>query len=372
MRTIPSVVIIIPVYKDTLSRWEEISLLQMNRVLGKYPRVFVAPESLTIKYGVKYNCRTVRFPDANFTGITSYSRMMLDVNFYRRFADYDYMLIYQTDAFVFSDRLAEFCHMNYDYIGAPVFRFSPMWHTVGTSVGNGGFSLRKVSSFIRILEQRNQLWDKNPFTDLFELYEDLFWGFCGADKRINFRIPDAATALQFAVQDDIMHSYRKMPQWLPFGCHYWNKPGSIRFWAPIVAGYGYDLGEINDKKLYFPREIALIAERQRKKKHFFSLQPLFHAMLRENVELAVQILAKWLQRHSEGDAAWKNTSGEFMCLWRKAELNFARTGEVSWKILREILGKAIVRAVSVDGLAQNYYLWQGIERYVKNMDSTSK
>lgn len=365
MRTIPSVVIVIPAYKDKLSRWEEISLLQMNRILGKYPRVFVAPESLTIKYGVKYNCRTVRFPDANFTGITSYSRMMLDVDFYRRFADYDYMLIYQTDAFVFSDRLAEFCDMNYDYIGAPVFRFSPMWHTIGTSVGNGGFSLRKVSSFIRILEQKDLLWNRNPFVDLFESFEDLFWGFCGAEEQIDFNIPNAATALEFAVQDDIMHAYRKMPQWLPFGCHYWNKPGSIRFWASIVTGYGYDLGEINDKKLYFPREIALIAERQRKKKHFFSLQPLFYAILRENAKLALQILTKWLHRHPDGDAAWKNTSGEFMCLWRKAKLKAIQTEALSWIALEETLVKAMSRAISVDGFEQNYYLWQGIERYVK-------
>ena len=41
-----SVVIVIPIYKSILSSTEEISLKQLNKVLGKYPRVFIAPKSL--------------------------------------------------------------------------------------------------------------------------------------------------------------------------------------------------------------------------------------------------------------------------------------------------------------------------------------
>ena len=39
---------------------------------------------------------------------------------YSRFEKYEYMLIYQLDAFVFSDRLMEFVEAGYDYIGAPL------------------------------------------------------------------------------------------------------------------------------------------------------------------------------------------------------------------------------------------------------------
>lgn len=46
---------------------------------------------------------------------------MLEADFYRRFGKYKYMLIYQLDAFVFSDKLLDFCEMGYDYIGAPVY-----------------------------------------------------------------------------------------------------------------------------------------------------------------------------------------------------------------------------------------------------------
>lgn len=56
---------------------------------------------------------------------------MLSAEFYDRFAAYEYVLIYQLDAFVFADRLAEFCQMGYDYIGAPVRRLTPLWHAIG-------------------------------------------------------------------------------------------------------------------------------------------------------------------------------------------------------------------------------------------------
>ena len=36
------------------------------------------------------------------------------------FLEYQYMLIYQLDAFVFEDKLDYFCELGYDYIGIPV------------------------------------------------------------------------------------------------------------------------------------------------------------------------------------------------------------------------------------------------------------
>ena len=351
----PSVVVVVPIYRENISWWEEVSLLQMNRVLGRYPRVLVAPESLNTKCGIKYKCKIIRFPDENFKDIPAYSNMMLDINFYRQFAAYDYMLLYQLDAFVFSDRLAEFCAMNYDYIGAPVFRFSPMWHALGTSVGNGGLSLRKIPSFLRILAQKDKLWEKNPWTDLF-FFEDLFWAFCGADRTVDFRVPPPELALEFAVQDDIMHAYRRMPKWLPFGCHYWNKLGSIRFWGPIVAGYGYDLGEVPQKKLAFPREVILREKKVRRKQHAFSLQPLYAFIHQGDRRAALSLLAGWLDDYPAAHAYWQNTADEFMCLWRVAELNYVRTGDFLWRLLRDTLAEAISRSVVTDSDARNSYL----------------
>ena len=49
----------------------------------------------------------------------SYSDYVLSSEFYDTFKAYDYMLLYQLDAFVFEDRLMEFWELKYDYIGAP-------------------------------------------------------------------------------------------------------------------------------------------------------------------------------------------------------------------------------------------------------------
>ena len=223
---IPSVVIVVPIYQPTIPVWEQISLQQLHRVLGDYPRVFIAPESLSFDYGkLSIGFSVVRFPDEYFTDTAAYSRLMMSPEFYDCFASYEYMLLYQLDAFVFSDRLPEFCNMGYDYIGAPVYRFTPPWHIMNVSVGNGGFSLRNISAAQNMLAQSKNWLPNHPYQKMFKSNEDLFWGFCGVKKELDFRIPPPTVALEFAVQDDIMRAYRRMPEWMPFGCHYWNKPG---------------------------------------------------------------------------------------------------------------------------------------------------
>ena len=46
------VVVVVPVYKEALNEFENISLKQLYRMLGNYDIVFVAPETLQGKLGV--------------------------------------------------------------------------------------------------------------------------------------------------------------------------------------------------------------------------------------------------------------------------------------------------------------------------------
>jgi hypothetical protein len=46
----------------------------------------------------------------------------LSEEFYQAFTDFEFMLIYQLDAFVFRDELADWCRSGYEYIGAPWLR----------------------------------------------------------------------------------------------------------------------------------------------------------------------------------------------------------------------------------------------------------
>ena len=45
------VIICVPVYKKALNPLERFSLRQLNLILPKYKKVFVAPESLEFDYG---------------------------------------------------------------------------------------------------------------------------------------------------------------------------------------------------------------------------------------------------------------------------------------------------------------------------------
>ena len=70
---------------------------------------------------------------------------MLTPDFYARYAGCEYILLYQLDAWVFEDRLDEWCDKGYDYAGAPLF--APGSSDLQCArTGNGGFSLRRVEA----------------------------------------------------------------------------------------------------------------------------------------------------------------------------------------------------------------------------------
>lgn len=229
-----SVVIVVPIYKTKLSVLEEISLKQLFNVLDKYPICFVAPERLNITDGSMYGKSYLveKFDDVYFENIDGYNKLCLSVSFYERFLDYDFMLIYQLDAFVFSDIIGYFCSLNYDYIGAlwpyGLFRYvgcaNAIWY-----VGNGGFSLRKIRSFINLLsthEKSVKLHNDN---------EDIF--FSSMDGK-DFIVAPYDIALKFSFETYVRDCFEMNNRELPFGCHAWEKY-DILFWKEYIEKYGF-------------------------------------------------------------------------------------------------------------------------------------
>ena len=111
------VAVVIPVYKEELDDLEKISLAQVRKVLKNYPIIFVAPEGKNFSY-LEPGELLVQFHPQHFQSVETYSELLLQPFFYEPFLVFDYMLIYQLDAFVFYDALEEFCRLGYDYIGA--------------------------------------------------------------------------------------------------------------------------------------------------------------------------------------------------------------------------------------------------------------
>lgn len=238
-----SVIIVIPIYKCKLNVYENIALQQLKKVLYKYPKIFVTSSSLKFDYGDDYKEWPVeRFPDEFFCSTTSYSRLCLSESFYERFLSYKYILFYQTDAFVFSDRLEEFCAMGYDYIGAPAPKSA--WRFLRGQVGNGGFSLRKVDSILRMLKNKEKIMERaaREYTQEFLSerlsIEDQFFGYCSSIKEFGFSVPSLKMANEFSIECNVGKAYRGLSFKLPFGCHRWYN-NSFSIWKPIIQRYGY-------------------------------------------------------------------------------------------------------------------------------------
>lgn len=160
-----TVCIVVPIYKEfvDLSEGEKYSLNQLYSKLEHHPICFIGPRKIDWEIYINGALRTKLLPKLKFfnsryfANIGGYNNLLLSRSFYQSFKKFEYILIYQLDALVFKDELDYWCGKNYDYIGAPWFEG---WgHAQNDSeivgVGNGGFSLRKIKTFTRLLRRAN-------------------------------------------------------------------------------------------------------------------------------------------------------------------------------------------------------------------------
>lgn len=306
------VVIVIPVYKKKLSLTEQASLLQVQKIWGKYPRVFMAPEGLDFDYGPMMDGFTVeRFPSMYFKGVTGYSILLLTPAFYERFQEYEYMQIYQLDAFVFYDALPKYCAAGYDYIGAPVRWYGPHWHAIGTEVGNGGFSLRRVSSCLRMVRQLEEQEGKVPLYTAFSACEDMFFGYCGTRPELDFHVPDTSYAVRYAVQDNVRHAYQRLAKGeIPMGCHGWSK-SYYPVWEELIRQAGYNLGGPYPRQLTY-QDVYLKKYRTYHRK--MAVGRLYGLIHRKEWQPALNLLTQWLQKWPAGDEVWAAQGEEWVFL----------------------------------------------------------
>lgn len=263
-----AVLVVVPMYKKSLTLEEKISMRHLLHFLGEFDKCMISPESLSVDYP-GFVIR--RFNNSFFKDVPSYSRLLLSREFYEAFTDYQYILLYQLDSLVFSDELLKWCEMDYDYIGAP-------WFTVKTDptsgfegVGNGGFSLRKIEGFLKVIdskryiEEKVSFWRDLFFTRLKELgklkfskrwikklrvlravrggvgrymavytvEEDRFWGERAKLFYPDFKIAPIENALHFSFDWRPRYCFEKNNRQLPFGCHGWVKLGR-EFWEPYI------------------------------------------------------------------------------------------------------------------------------------------
>jgi len=210
----------------------------------------------------------IYFPKKYFTDLTSYSSLLKSISFYSKFKDYDFILIFQPDCYVFRDEVELWCNKGYDYIGAPWFEgYMPPKSNKIIGIGNGGFSFRKVQSSLRILKRFNCLkvlrnfWFKSRLQSMirfasiilffkqslkiedveslqwalveYTMLEDLFWSRNISSAFSDYKVGSISDAIKFSFEVNPSYLYNLNENKLPFGCHAWNSH-EPQFWKQFI------------------------------------------------------------------------------------------------------------------------------------------
>jgi hypothetical protein len=271
------VCVVIPHYRDLLESHEQSSLRRCMSVLPDYPKVLVKPQGVTFRRLLdEYPMLGVQeFADEYFQGIAGYNRLMLSDGFYSRFAQFEYILVHQLDAFVFSDQLASWCRRGFDYVGAPwlppedlpagthrrvarwiqgyCYRLTDRPSADGVTkhlqqfmyrAGNGGLSLRRVSAMRSVLARLDARADRfRQSVPPAIQNEDMFFSVEANRFWPNLSIPGWRAALQFAWELQPARARMLSGGVLPFGCHAWNKLHR-EDWRSIFASAGLSLDQL--------------------------------------------------------------------------------------------------------------------------------
>lgn len=255
-----SVIVVTFVWRDMKSMEKMAFDCGVSR-LGRHPFAVCHPQSYSIENIKQKNPTIIDVPmeDAHFASRDSYNDMMLKPDFYRQFQAYDFILIYQLDAFIFRDELDTWVAQDFDYIGAPwlpsdswyqrtigeaVIRFRKLWSGINLQkgcirhadmyfeVGNGGFSLRKTQTMIRILSENSSLVNQLPRDSRIRNEDVVISLILG--RKCRLKKPDWRTAARFSFETNPTRCFRVTHERLPFGCHAWDTNTWEEFWRGIV------------------------------------------------------------------------------------------------------------------------------------------
>lgn len=279
-------IIIVPIYKPLPGDFEHISFDQCIKILSKHTICIVSFYELDISYYVNrlseksIDFKVELFNENYFKDVTGYNKLMLSIDFYKRFLKYEYMLIYQLDAFVFRDELDYWCDKGYDYIGAPLIedKYGLDNSFIISNANNGGFSLRKISYCIKFLNYKGPLLRpgtifkiiKKANNNYIKLIISIVLRSCGFHNNVKYFVnktyinEDLLFCLSFSVSISWVNvllkkydtwikpklasadvsmdfAFERFPSYLfsktnkiPFGCHAWEKYEYETFWKNYI------------------------------------------------------------------------------------------------------------------------------------------
>jgi len=260
------VAVVVPLSnRPDLTPDEKISLRHLTHFLGSYDKYMVIPKALKVDYPGFEN---KRFNNRFFGSAEAHKRLLFSPGFYDAFSNYKYILMYHLDALVFSDQLMEWCDTDLDYIGAPFIKCDDSPWVKVPRVGNGGFSLRKIDSFLNVLNSSKYTIDPNEYWEKFcaskpaysqylnfprkylkrltsfngvrwhlwrqwKSNDDYFWADHAKHYYGGFTVAPFDVGVRFAFEVAPRHCFELNGGKLPFGCHAWARYDR-NFWEPYL------------------------------------------------------------------------------------------------------------------------------------------
>lgn len=271
--------ILIPIYKESLNEYEVQSVNQCIKILSDYTIHFICSNELDITLYraqfpeiINYNF----FDPSYFKDVSGYNCLLMSCDFYKKFSNYEFMLIYQTDCYVFTDELLNWAKKGYDYLGGVWFEGyvgNPYLGSKPWRAGNGGLSLRNIQtmicllsskkplrSFQQLITEKRKLFKIDAFDGIkeflflpfnligyqnncrnyskeFKHNEDIFFMHIHTVYKV-LKIPK--------VEDVLLFSWDRCPGFLfdtlnalPFACHAWYREddyydGNKKFWSKHI------------------------------------------------------------------------------------------------------------------------------------------
>lgn len=267
-----SVAIVVPLSnRPDLLPDEVVSLRHLRHFLGGYDKFLVAPPDSEIRIE---GFQSKDFPARFFGSVAAHNRLLDSPRFYREFLDYEFIFFYHLDSLVFSDQLAEWCSADLDYIGPPWIICDDYPWLKRPRVGNGGFTLLRVTSALRVLTNRHR---KEPGTYWLDLFthsapawlvrglqgfqtrfpnvapvnrllrewresqdpaphgrnNDIFWSDKAVKYLPEFKIATLEEGLRFGFEAAPRTCFEMNGGVIPFGCHAWGRYDR-EFWTPFL------------------------------------------------------------------------------------------------------------------------------------------
>jgi Protein of unknown function (DUF5672) len=262
------VAVVVPLSKRrTLTPDEQISLRHAAHYFSRYDKYLVAPGAVAFEHpGFQLKLFAGKF----FGSAAAHARLVTAPLFYETFADYKYILLYHLDSLVLSDQLEQWCQTDLDYIGPPWINCPDSPWVKRERVGNSGFALMKIQSFLNVLYSPRPTVDPNQYwqeyyaskpkyiqymnlpkrflkrlfifnSSRFHMFRwlqhrteaDIFWSDEAVHYYPDFKIADVATGLRFAFEVSPRLCLERNQQQLPFGCHAWPRYDRA-FWEPYL------------------------------------------------------------------------------------------------------------------------------------------